>query len=409
MDAQNVETAQLYVHSEHLSPKVKIMKKLKYDVIVVGGRIGGSTASLFASKSDVDVLMIEKRQEIGSPVQCAEGVTYSAFETLEMEPSERYIRTRVKGAHIHAPDGRRISYEGGIAQGLIIDRKIFDKELAIESARAGTDIMLKTTVKDLIIEDHKVCGVVAKHMGKTMEIHSDVVIGADGVESNMARYAGIETYRDPKNIASCAQYELVGMDVDPEYLEFYFGNEIAPNGYLWIFPKGDGVANVGLGIRGTVDNAIDYLNRYVSKLDATPVELNIGGVPVSGPIEKTYTDGFLVVGDAAGQVDPITGGGIHTTISCARTAGEVAAESVKEEDSSAQFLKSYENIWRQNIGKNLDKSVKYRNIADKLNDNDMNALAEFIETQDLDAISKISVLKFVGKHPNLMKILTEIL
>ncbi len=390
-------------------PEGQIMKKLKYDVIVVGGRIGGSTASLFASKSDVDVLMIEKRQEIGSPVQCAEGVTYNAFETLEIEPSERYIRTRVKGAHIHAPDGRKISYEGGIAQGLIIDRKIFDKELAIKSAKAGTDIMLKTNVKDLIIRDHKVCGVVAKHLGKTFEIQSDVVIGADGIESNMARYAGIETYRDPKNIASCAQYELVGMDVDPEYLEFYFGSEIAPNGYLWIFPKGDGVANVGLGIRGTTDTAMDYLNRYVSKLDATPVELNIGGVPVSGPIAKTYTDGFLVVGDAAGHVDPITGGGIHTTISCARTAGEVAAESVKREDSSAQFLKSYETKWRENIGKNLDKSVKYRNIADKLNDKDMNALAEFIETQDLESISKISVLKFVGKHPNLMKILTEIL
>ena len=250
---------------------------------------------------------------------------------------------------------------------------------------------------------------VAKHLGKTVEIHSDVVIGADGVESNMARYAGIETYRNPKSIASCAQYELVGMDIDPEYLEFYFGSQIAPNGYLWIFPKGDGVANVGLGIRGTVDNAIDYLNRYVSKLDATPVELNIGGVPVSGPIEQTYTDGFLVVGDAAGQVDPITGGGIHTTISCARTAGEVAAESVKREDSSAQFLKSYESKWKKNIGKTLENSVKYRNIADKLNDKDMNALAEFIETQDLEAISKISVLKFVGKHPNLMKILTEIL
>ncbi len=385
------------------------MKKLKYDVIVVGGRVGGSTASLFASKSDVDVLMIEKRQEIGSPVQCAEGVTYGTFETLEMKPSDRYIRSRIKGAHIHAPDGRRISYEGGIAEGLIIDRKIFDKELAIKSAKAGTDIMLKTNVKDLIIKDHKICGVVAKHLGKTMEIYSDVVIGADGVESNMARLAGIETYRDPKNIASCAQYEVVGMDIDPQYLEFYFGSEIAPNGYLWVFPKGDGVANVGLGVRGTVDNAITYLNKYMSKFDLTPVELNIGGVPVSGPIEKTYTDGFLVVGDAAGQVDPITGGGIHTTISCARTAGEVAAESVKNEDSSSQYLKTYQDKWKKNIGKNLDKSVKYRKMADKLNDNDMNALAEFIETQDIEAISKISALKFVGKHPNLMKILTEIL
>ena len=98
-------------------------------------RIGGSTASLFASKSDVDVLMIEKRQEIGSPVQCAEGVTYGAFETLEIEPSDRYVRTRVKGAHIHAPDGRKITYEGGIAQGLIIDRKSLIKNLQLNQQK----------------------------------------------------------------------------------------------------------------------------------------------------------------------------------------------------------------------------------------------------------------------------------
>ncbi len=385
------------------------MKKLKYDVVVVGGRLGGSTTSLFASKSDVDVLMIEKRQEIGTPVQCAEGVTYGTFETLEMEPSERYIRSRIKGAHIHAPDNRRITYEGGVAEGLVIDRKIFDKELAIESARAGTDIMLKTNVKDLIIKDHKVCGVVAKHLGKTIEIRSDVVIAADGVESNMANLAGIETNKDPLKICSCAQYELVGIDVDPAYLEFYFGEKIAPQGYLWIFPKGEGIANVGIGIRSSLETAINYLNKYVSKLEATPVELNIGGVPVSGPIKKTYSDGFLVVGDAAGQVDPLTGGGIHTTISSARIAGEVAAESIKMEDSSSEFLKKYQTKWKKDIGENLEKSVMYRNMADKLNDDDMNALAEFIETQNIEAISKLSILKFVGKHPNLMKVLTELL
>ena len=385
------------------------MKKIKYDVVVVGGRVGGSTASLFASKSDVDVLMIEKRQEIGTPVQCAEGVTYGTFETLDIKPDEKYIRSRIKGAHIHAPDGRRISYEGGLAEGMVLDRKIFDKELAIKSAKSGTDIMMKTTVKDLIIENHKVCGVVAKHLGKTIEIGADVVIAADGIESNIARLAGIETIKNPKDICSCAQYEMVGMDVDPEYLNFYFGEKIAPGGYLWIFPKGDGVANVGLGIRSSVETPISYLNKYVSSWDATPVELNIGGVPLTGPIDKTYTDGLLVVGDAAGQIDPITGGGIHTTISCARSAGEVAAQSVKEEDNTSKFLKKYQDRWKDKLGKNLDNSVKYRKIADKLNDDDMNALAEFIETQDIEAISKISVLKFVGKHPNLMKVLTEIL
>ena len=112
--------------------------------------------------------------------------------------------------------------------------------------------MIKTNVKDLIIEDHKVCGVVAKHMGKTIEIRSDVVIGADGVESNMARYAGIETYREPKKILlHVHSTSLLVLMLIRSILNFTLRSEIAPKGYLWIFPKGDGVANVGLvsGVR----------------------------------------------------------------------------------------------------------------------------------------------------------------
>ncbi|ADZ08723.1 Digeranylgeranylglycerophospholipid reductase [Methanobacterium lacus] len=385
------------------------MTKLKYDVVVVGARVGGSTSALFASKSDVDVLMLEKRQEIGSPVQCAEGVTYNTFETLKIKPNEKYIRSKIKGANIHAPDGRCINYEGGVAEGLVLDRKVFDKELASEAAKSGSDIMVKTAVKDLIIKDHKVCGVIAKHLGETIEVKADVVIAADGIESNMARMAGLKTIQSPQQICSCAQYEMVGVDVDPNYLEFYFGENVAPKGYVWIFPKGDGVANVGVGIRSPGKTPLYYLDKFVSKLDATPVELNIGGVPVSGPIEKTYTDGLLVVGDAAGHVDPITGGGIHPTITCARIAGEVAAESVKNEDCSSNYLKNYEKLWKKEVGKGLSQSAKYRKMADKLSDKDMNSLAEFIENQDIESISKIAALKFVGKNPNLMKLLTEIL
>lgn len=386
-----------------------MMTKLKYDVVVVGARVGGSTSALFASKSDVDVLMLEKRQEIGSPVQCAEGVTYNTFETLEIKPNEKYIRSRIKGANIHAPDGRCINYEGGVAEGLVLDRKVFDKELASKAAKSGCDIMVKTAVKDLIIKDHKVCGVIAKHLGETIEVKADVVIAADGIESNMARMAGLKTIQSPQQICSCAQYEMVGVDVDPNYLEFFFGENVAPKGYVWIFPKGDGVANVGVGIRSSDKTPLYYLDKFVSKLDATPVELNIGGVPVSGPIEKTYTDGLLVVGDAAGHVDPITGGGIHPTITCARIAGEVAAESVKNEDCSSNYLKNYEELWKKEVGKGLSQSAKYRKMADKLSDKDMNSLAEFIENQDIESISKIAALKFVGKNPNLMKLLTEIL
>jgi digeranylgeranylglycerophospholipid reductase len=385
---------------------------MKYDVVVVGGRVGGSASSLFASKGDLNVLMIEKRQEIGSPVQCGEATTYDTFKTLEIEPSKKYLRTEVKGSDVYAPNGKQVRVEGdsvyGFMEGYVLDRKIFDKELAVESAKAGTDIMVKTTVKDLIIKEGHVCGVVAKHLGKTLDIKADIVIAADGLESTMASIAGLKTVNQLGDIGSCAQYEMVGVDTDPNYLQFHFGEQIAPGGYLWIFPKGDGVANVGLGIRNSKETAYYYLNRFIKKLDATPVELNVGGVPISGPIEKTFTSGLMVVGDAAGQADPINGAGIENAAICGRIAGEVAVEAIENEDTSSNYLKKYEDRWRLAIGKDLEKSLRYRKIVDKLIDDDFNALAEFLENKDPEKISKLSILKFLKNYPHLITLLMEI-
>ena len=385
---------------------------MRYDVVVVGGRVGGSTSSLFASKGGLDVLMIEKRQEIGTPVQCAEATSYKTFKTLELKPSKKYLRADIKGADVHAPNGKHIRVEGnnfGFLQGCIFERKIFDKELAIEAARAGTDIMVKTNVKDLIIKDGSVCGVVAKQFGKRFDIKADIVIAADGIESAIATRAGLKNANRVENIASCAQYEMVGIDTDPNYMQVHFGRDVAPGGYLWIFPKGDGVANVGLGIRNSKETAYYYLNKFIEKLDATPVELNIGGVPLSGPIEKTFDSGLMVVGDAAGQVDPVNGEGIEKTVRCARIAGEIAVEAVEIGDPSSKYLKKYEDQWRLELGKKFKNSFKYRKLIDKLTDDDYNALAEFLEDKDLESISKLSILKFLKNHPHLITLFVGII
>lgn len=383
--------------------------KMKYEVVVIGGRVGGSTTSLFASKHGLDVLMIEKRQEIGTPVQCAGATTCNTFQTLDMKPSNKYICTEIYGGTICSPDGNRAKLRGKKVEGYILERKAFDKHLAIESARAGTDIMVKTMVTDLVRKDGKVCGVVAKHMGKTMEIEADLVIAADGVESQIAPLAGLNTQKRPQDIGSCAQYEMVGMDVDPNYVEFYFGANTAPGGYLWVFPKGEGLANVGVGVRNSPYPAYHYLQKFTSQLPATPVELNVGGVPLSGVVEKTFTDGFLLVGDAAGQVEPLSGGGIHTTVECAKIAGEVAAEALEKNDISARFLKKYEKQCRANVGNNIKNSLKYRRIMDKLVDEDFNEITKFLEGHDLESISKLSMMGLIKGHPNLLGLLKKIL
>lgn len=382
---------------------------MKFDVVVVGGRVGGSTSSLFASNHGLDVLMIEKRQEIGSPVQCAGATFCSTFETLGMKPSPKYLCAEIYGGTICSPDGNRAKLLGKEVGGLILERKAFDKHLAIESALAGTEIMVKTRVTNLIRKDGKVCGVVAKHMGKTIEIEADLVIAADGVESQIAPLAGLKTLRRPQDIGSCAQYEMVGMDVDPNYVEFYLGANTAPGGYLWVFPKGDGLANVGVGVRNSPHTAYHYLQKFTSQLSATPVELNVGGVPLSGMVEKTYTDGFILLGDAAGHVDAFSGGGIHTTVECAKIAAEIAAEALEKNDTSARFLKKYEKQCSIKVGGDIKKSLKYRRIMEKLVDEDFNAITKFLKGHDLESISKLSMMGLIKSHPHLLRLLKEIL
>lgn len=385
---------------------------MKYDVIVVGGRLAGSTSSLFASKGGLDVLMIEKRQEIGTPVQCAEATTYETFNILEMEPSKNYLCTKIEGVDFYAPNGKHFRVKGnnmyGFMEGYVLERKIFDKQLAIQSAKAGTDIMVKTTVKDLIRNDGNICGVVVNHLGKTYDIKADIVIAADGIESNIAKMAGLKTVTKTKNIASCAQYEMVGVDINPNYLQIHHGQNIAPGGYLWIFPKGNGIANIGLGVVNTKETAIYHLNRYIKDLDATPVELNVGGVPLSGPIDKTFSSGLMVVGDAAGQVDPMNGAGIQNAVTCGRIAGEVAVEAIEREDTSSNYLKKYEDLWKLTIGNTLKTSLKYQKIFQNLEDSDFNILAEFLENKNIESISKLSILKFLKDYPHLITLLFNV-
>lgn len=382
---------------------------MNYDVIVVGGRVSGSISSLYASKNGAKVLMIEKNQEIGTPVQCAGGVSDSFFKNMAIKPSSEYTLSRVDGATLYSPDGNKLSSKNKIMKGRILERKNFDKNLAIRSANEGTDIMLKTTVKGLLTENGQVKGVVAKNMGKTLEIPSKIVIAADGIESNIAEYYGIKSQFKPQEVCSCAQFEMVGIDVDPTMMEFHFGQKIAPQGYAWVFPKGDNRANIGLGIRSSEDTAYNYLKKFTNKIGGRTVEFNVGAVPVGGPIKKTYGNGIMVVGDAAGQVDPVTGGGIHISAKCAKIAGTVAAEAIQKDDFSERFLKNYENDWKNQIGKDLQKSLRFRKIFDKLNDKDVNSLVKSAQNNNFNSISKLEMIKLVKGYPELLKLLRTIL
>lgn len=383
-----------------------------YDVVVVGAGPAGSMASYNASKNGAKTLLIEKSQEIGTPVRCAEAVP--RLEDFGINPDPSFVKSYIRGGYLIAPNGKKIVVKGGKTDGYVVERKVFDKFLAIRSGQAGTQIAVKSRVTKIEKTDDGY-NVFVNYLGDEYIVKSKIVIAADGVESNIAEYAGLKTKKNPKEICSCAEYEMTNVKLlNNEMMEFYFG-DICPKGYIWLFPKGDTV-NVGIGVIDSKKRAIDYLDEFLThplvegRLDnAVPVEFKVGGDPVGGPIKKTVADNIMVVGDAAGHVSPLTGGGIGLSMDCGLMAGNVAAQSIKAENYSEEFLDLYEKKWKEKYYKLLMNDLKYKNILQKLSDDELNAIANSIpeNLEEVD-VGKLAI-KIVAKAPSLLRHFKELL
>jgi len=359
----------------------------EYDVVVVGAGPGGSIAARTAAE-ECDVLLIEKRQEVGSPVRCAESVSKNAF--LEFaHPDKKWISSYIRGYRIFAPDGTmlEVSTESMGIEGelwYVLERKIVDRELAKEAARAGADVMVRTRATGLIIEEGFVKGVKIKRLGENLEVRSKVVIGADGVESQVGRWAGINTALKPKDVGRAVQYLMADGDVTEDFCDFYVGSR-APRGYAWVFPKGEKLANVGLCMLTSMRNSrrpIDYLDEFVSVHFPAGQQLGlmIGGFPCSDKPKTTICNGLMLVGDAAHHCDPLTGGGITNAMGGGKIAGDVARKAVQQRDSSVRVLKEYEDRWRGSpFGKLQHRNYKIKEFAVTLSDNEWNKLIQVLK------------------------------
>jgi digeranylgeranylglycerophospholipid reductase len=338
----------------------------RYDVVVVGAGPGGSIAAREAARLGLSVLLLEKRQEIGSPVRCAEGVAHELLVPF-IEPDPRWISTVVSKAQITViEDGTTVTRQAEGGKGYILERRIFDRVLAEEAAKAGAQVMVKTAATGLLLKDGVVRGVVARGPAGVMEIECAMVIGADGVESQVGSWAGLDTTLPLRDTMACAQYLLAGIEVDPACCYYYLGQEVTAGGYAWVFPKGEGRANVGLGVQADLaaDSALNYLDRFIERqphlAQGSPVTLVVGGVPVSRPLPRLVANGLMLVGDAARQVDPLTGGGIANAMIAGRLAAEVAAKAIASGDTSAEALALYEERWMVGRGRKMARNYRLK-------------------------------------------------
>jgi len=386
--------------------------KSKYEVLVIGGGPAGALAAKTAAEKGFSVCLVEKRPAIGAPVRCAEGIGKEALAEF-IEPDSRWISAEMSGAGIVAPDGFEMTLESSMAGGkvwYILDRKIFDRELVWQAADAGADVYVKTRASAPIMHDGRLKGAQLECCGNVSKVMADVVIAADGVESKFGKWCGIDTTVPVREIMSSVQYVMTDIDINPHATIFYLGNEVAPEGYLWVFPKGKRAANVGIGISGRKSGkghrAKDYLDRFVKQKfpHGKSIECIIGGVSVCRPLECTVADNLMLVGDAARVVDPLTGGGIYNAMFTGKLAAEVAADCIAKGDVSKKALMTYDREWRASkMGKSIERNYHIKEYMIKQPDEKLNAIIHSVSALDLTEFSTLTLIKELLKaNPKLL-------
>jgi digeranylgeranylglycerophospholipid reductase len=386
--------------------------KSKYDVLIIGGGPAGALAAKTAVEKGLSALLVEKRPAIGAPVRCAEGIGKEALQEF-IEPDYRWISAEMTGAGIVAPDGFFMKLQSAMAGnkvGYILDRKVFDRELVWNAADAGAEIAVKSRACAPIMEDGQVKGAKIEYCGTVTDVRAQAVIAADGVESKFSKWCGIDTTVPVREIMSSVQYVMTDIDIDPGSTIFYLGNEVAPEGYLWVFPKGKRSANVGIGIsgrkRGTGHRAKDYLDKFVQKTfpNGKTIEYIPGGVTVSPPRQGTVGDGVLIARDAARGVDPLTGGGIYNAMYTGKLAAEVAADCIGKGDLSKKALMKYDAEWRASkMGRSIERNYHIKEYLIKQSDEKLNEIIHSVSKLDLAEFSTLNLIKeIIRVNPKLV-------
>ena len=355
------------------------MKK-EYDIIVIGAGPAGSMAARYAAEQGVSVLLLEKDRDVGYPVRCGEAVNKKGIEEF-IEPNDKWIAAKINKFSLNSPDGNEAVIEFQ-ETGYILERRIFDYELAKTASNAGAEILTRTYVNGLLFEDGQVAGVKYEFNGEQKEVKAKIVIAADGVESRVGRWAGLETHCDFRDMECCVQITASNVKVNSDTCYFYFGKDYAPSGYFWIFPKGENIANIGLGVSGLIGkkkSAESFLNSFMQKNypNASVLTKIAGGVPCAPTLKKISAPGIMLVGDAAHQVNPLSGGGITSGMIGGSIAGRIAGEAIKMKNLNHIF--TYDKAWHDRIGKrheiynNIKNGIynftdeKFNNIASAFN------------------------------------------
>lgn len=370
-----------------------------FDAVVSGAGPAGSVAARIIAQAGFKVLLAEKRQEVGTPVRCAEGVS-AKWLHRHTGVKKEWVCAEVRGAVLSGPGGGSACMEYG-ETGYILDRHLFDRDLAFAAAAEGAILRTKCPVTGVEAEEN---GFFVRLGGGWKDVRVKMIIAADGIESVTASMLGVDTSLKPSDIESCMQYTLGGVETNRDHIELIGGNNIAPGGYAWIFPKGDKQANVGLGLLGARSsysyNAKFYLDNFVATRfpGASVLRTSAGAVSASKPLEKMFGKGFLIAGDAAHLANPLTGAGIGNALESGAAAGKTAAECLKNEDVSEEALSAYQDAVMKSIGNTTRKFYRIKEHFVEFSDRDIDNMIRLASQIDPANITVGKILELAFKE-----------
>jgi geranylgeranyl reductase family protein len=363
-----------------------MVEKIIYDLIIIGAGPAGSAAALYGKKYNLKTLLLEKAFYPRDKI-CGDAISGKSMGVLDdlglLDEARKLPGTVIDSFAFGSPAGKIIEIplcdkKSDPPKGLVIQRKVFDPFLFGHAKDAAEKTVEGFTVNDIIVKEGAVCGVIGKNdKGEEQRFYGKIVLGADGYQSVVGHKAGIYN-RDPKHWVVALRQYYRNVEVKQRVLEIHFVDEIIP-GYFWIFPMNDGLANVGIGmlydsIKKNNVNLKEEMAKIIREnplfrerfLGAEALEEPKGwNLPVGSIRRKITGDGFMLLGDAAGLIDPFSGEGIGNALFSAKTAVEHASRAIESNDFSDRNLSRYEDdLWKK-IGGDLRLSAKLQKLGRK--------------------------------------------
>lgn len=381
---------------------------MKADVVVVGAGPSGLIAAKEIADSGHDVVILEEHPQIGVPDHCAGLLSTTGLGSLDLDPPDYVIQNNVNGAKMYSPNGSKLTISRGHREALVVDRRDFDSWLAKRAENAGAKILRNTKALNAELSSKGNSTVYCRERGTRLEIQAKCILNAEGVSCRFSEAVGLPTVKRSSKLPAF-QYEFSNIDLDSNQVEMYYGRRLAPGFFAWCIPIGNGRARVGMAARSNVRRRLEWaLQKHpiISKnVSGGRIDRRMGGIVLVGtPVSRTYDAGLLVVGDAAGMVKATTGGGVIMGGNAAKIAGKVITKALVRDETSAEYLKGYEYLWKKRLLRDFYAMYLAQKMISSLSNQGLNFLFRKANRHNL-----VDTIEQHGDMDRQSKVITQLL